>query len=240
MSTYQCPKCGTEFLLGTKFCQNCGCNLEFEFIETPTCPKCRKTFPTGTKFCPEDGLKLVSPEKLIPRCIKCGKEYTDGTKFCPEDGGQILPGVHANSKFNTNNFIGKICDTIENSLNNPTSRMNELKKHLGKIVLGLSIIVAVIDAYVILSYFALPAWERQFIGGVGNAFPLYIKHVVLGWVIFACILAVITYFVNGMMLETLDREDKYSRAGSTINRFAGGLAVIFLIVGLLSRVIVGY
>jgi len=91
MEKYKCPKCDTEFLLGTKFCEKCGCNLEVEFIETPTCPKCKKTFPTGTVFCSDDGTKLVSPEQMIPKCVKCGKVYTDGTKFCIKDGGKVIP-----------------------------------------------------------------------------------------------------------------------------------------------------
>ena len=91
MNIYKCPKCETEFSLGTKFCENCGCNFEVEFIETPMCPKCKKTFPTGTIFCSEDGTKLVSPEQMIPKCVKCEKVYTDGTKFCPLDGGKIIP-----------------------------------------------------------------------------------------------------------------------------------------------------
>jgi len=91
MEKYKCPKCDAEFLLGTKFCEGCGCNLEVEFIENPICPKCRKTFPTGTVFCSEDGTKLVSPEQMIPKCIKCGKVYNDGTKFCIQDGGKVIP-----------------------------------------------------------------------------------------------------------------------------------------------------
>ena len=91
MGKNKCPKCDTEFSLGTKFCENCGCNLEVEFIETPICPKCRKTFPTGTVFCSEDGTKLVSPEQMKPKCVKCGQVYTDGTKFCSKCGGKVIP-----------------------------------------------------------------------------------------------------------------------------------------------------
>ena len=88
----KCPKCNTEFLAGTKFCPNCGYNLETDFKETPTCPMCEKIFPTGTKFCTEDGtkLELVLPEQMIPCCEICGKTYNDLTKFCPEDGGKVL------------------------------------------------------------------------------------------------------------------------------------------------------
>ena len=89
MKEYICPKCSSEFTLGVKFCNKCGCNLEVEFIETPKCPVCGKTFPTGTKFCSEHGSKLVSPKQLIPRCGKCGKQYTDDIKFCPDCGGNV-------------------------------------------------------------------------------------------------------------------------------------------------------
>ena len=85
----QCPKCSSEFITGTKFCQTCGCNLELEFIENPTCPKCKTTYPTNTKFCVKDGAKLFRPEDLIPKCVICNIAYSDDIKFCPRDGGEI-------------------------------------------------------------------------------------------------------------------------------------------------------
>ena len=112
MDIYQCPKCYTEFALGMKFCQNCRCNLETEFIKTPTCPKCRKIFAIGTNFCNVDGSKLVSPEKLIPRCVKCGKEYTDDTKFCPQDGGLVI--AEASGKGGNGGFKEKGIELVEN------------------------------------------------------------------------------------------------------------------------------
>jgi len=118
--------------------------------------------------------------------------------------------------------------------------MNELKKHLSKIVLGLSIIVVIIDLYVVLHFFSIPKFGRMLVGGNLNAFILYLKYEVLGLVIFAIILAVANYFINGTLIEAVDNEDKYSELGSTITRYAGGLAVIFLVVALLSKVIVGY
>jgi len=104
MENYKCPKCDAEFLLGAKFCENCGCNLEVEFIENPICPKCRKTFSSGTAFCSEDGTKLVSPEQMIPKCVKCGKAYTDGTKFCSRDGGKVIPEALRNKYFSANDL----------------------------------------------------------------------------------------------------------------------------------------
>ena len=102
--TKKCPKCGTEFLLGTKFCENCDCNLEVEFIENPVCPKCGKTFSAGIAFCSEDGTRLVSPEQMIPKCVKCGKAYTDGTKFCSRDGGKVVPEALRNRHFSANDL----------------------------------------------------------------------------------------------------------------------------------------
>lgn len=91
--TFNCPICGTPFIKGTRFCQACGCNLEIEFIESPTCPQCKKGYPAGTKFCVADGSKLVRPEELIPRCVICNREYSDDVKFCPQDGGAVRTGI---------------------------------------------------------------------------------------------------------------------------------------------------
>ena len=110
---YKCPTCATGFEKGTKFCQQCGCNLEEEFIETPTCPKCNKVFATGTKFCDADGERLVAPEKLIPRCVKCGKQYTDDSKFCNADGGEVVAATFRNYKNEPNNFSNTHTNTTQ-------------------------------------------------------------------------------------------------------------------------------
>ena len=117
MGEYICPKCSTEFTLGTKFCNKCGCNLELEFIETPTCPVCGKTFPTGTKFCSEHGANLASPEQLIPRCSRCGKKYTDGTKFCPECGGNVRVFLR-NQSLSANDFMRTMTDGTSSFVEN--------------------------------------------------------------------------------------------------------------------------
>ncbi|MDD4576522.1 MAG: zinc ribbon domain-containing protein, partial [Bacteroidales bacterium] len=143
---YKCPKCNAEFELGTKFCQNCGCNLEMEIIETPTCPKCGKIFPTGTKFCSEDGAKLVSPEKLIPRCVKCGKEYTDGSKFCPDDGGQIIAEANRNfSAKDGNDFINKTNDTVINIADNFGSQFIAVTKQWNGFVIAWAVFVLIVN-----------------------------------------------------------------------------------------------
>ena len=35
MNEYKCPKCGTEFSLGARFCQKCGCDFVIEFMDKP-------------------------------------------------------------------------------------------------------------------------------------------------------------------------------------------------------------
>jgi uncharacterized RDD family membrane protein YckC len=101
MEKCYCPKCNTEFELGTRFCQRCGCNLELEFIQNPVCPKCHKTYPAETKFCNIDGAKLTSPDKLIPKCVKCGLAYPADTKFCPVDGGAVIAEAYRYGQANT-------------------------------------------------------------------------------------------------------------------------------------------
>lgn len=91
MKVYNCPKCNEPFEFGTKFCPQCGCNLEEAFIENPVCPVCGKNYETGTVYCVSDGSKLVSPDKMIPKCVICGAQYPKDTKFCPKDGGAVIP-----------------------------------------------------------------------------------------------------------------------------------------------------
>ncbi|MDR2145887.1 MAG: zinc ribbon domain-containing protein [Tannerella sp.] len=223
---HKCPKCNAEFELGTKFCQNCGCNLETEYIETPTCPKCNKAFPAGTKFCDVDGSKLASPEKLIPKCVKCGREYTDGTKFCPEDGGQIIPEALKNS-----NDIDKIVTSIGQSFITTNSA--------GKIIFVLGIVAALIDVYILLNYSSSRySVGSQLIGGIANAFPLYLKHKVIGGIIVALILSGIAKFLNRMLGQ--EDETKLSQLGAICASIAFYVSLVFLIVGLLAKVIVGY
>jgi len=93
---HNCPKCAAKFMAGTKFCENCGCNLHSEFIEIPTCPQCKAVYPENTKFCTNDGNRLVRPEDLARRCTICNIEYSEEVNFCPADGGAIQPAYLKN------------------------------------------------------------------------------------------------------------------------------------------------
>ena len=231
MNMYKCPKCYAEFELGTKFCQSCGCNLEKEFIENPICPKCKKNFPAGTRFCDVDGAKLVFPDKLIPRCMRCGKEYTDETKFCPEDGGQIIPEALRNG-----NDINEIIDVVKKSSFGQSFFSTNI---IGKIIFILGVIAALIVVYILLHYsYSRYSVGAQFIGGIANAFPLYLKHEVMGSIITVLILSGIAKFLNSVLNK--EDETKLSNIGATCSSIVFYISIVFLIVGLLAKVIVGY
>lgn len=51
-NSFVCPKCNATIQAGSKFCPECGENLN------PTCSKCGKQVPINTKFCPECGTKI--------------------------------------------------------------------------------------------------------------------------------------------------------------------------------------
>lgn len=72
-----CPKCGTAYTAGAKFCLNCGEKLGAAGM---ICPDCGKLIPTGAKFCAECGYRVNFA------CPNCGKQLTPGAKFCPECG----------------------------------------------------------------------------------------------------------------------------------------------------------
>jgi len=214
MTIYQCSKCNTEFSEGVKFCQNCGNNIEIEFIETPTCPKCGKIFTLGTKFCDVDGSKLVSPEKLMPRCVKCGKEYFDGTKFCPEDGGKVM----SEALKSNNDFVDFIKPFLETNI-------------LGKSIFIMGVLATLIDIYIILHFSSFSCSSKLF--------PHYLRYEVMGWIIFALLLSGAAKLIDEALLK-LEDENKISKIGATLASVAGGISLLFLVLGLLSRVIIGY
>lgn len=77
----KCPKCGTDNLVGMKFCGKCG---EKIFTEKMVCPKCKTENLPGLKFCGNCGFSLQSI-----KCTKCSFENMAGTKFCGNCGLEL-------------------------------------------------------------------------------------------------------------------------------------------------------
>lgn len=72
-----CPKCGTAYNEGAKFCLNCGESLAVAGV---VCPDCGTQLPAGAKFCVNCGCKISTA------CANCGTPLIPGAKFCPECG----------------------------------------------------------------------------------------------------------------------------------------------------------
>lgn len=100
----RCQDCGTPNPEGTKFCQNCGVELELPApaapVEVATCPACGTQNPVGTRFCQECGVDMTAPagEEAAPAeappadgliCSSCGVTNKDGNRFCMECGATL-------------------------------------------------------------------------------------------------------------------------------------------------------
>lgn len=103
-----CKACGTECIVGKKFCSKCGSKLEIPAptINTNTaagaqaafdpniCGNCGATGVGGKNFCPRCGNKLGIPgsigemaKTIEPNvCKTCGAPLKDGNKFCTKCG----------------------------------------------------------------------------------------------------------------------------------------------------------
>ncbi len=77
-NTIPCPTCGKPNAAGTKFCGDCGANME---VSKVPCVKCGAELREGAKFCSECG---STQEKA--KCSNCQAELAPGAKFCPECG----------------------------------------------------------------------------------------------------------------------------------------------------------
>jgi hypothetical protein len=190
MNKNNCPKCGAEFELGTKFCQKCGCNLANEFIENPICPKCNKKFPAGTKFCDADGAKLVSPDKLIPKCVKCGQVYTDGTKFCSHDGGQVIAEALRGSSANADitDDISRYADIITDKYFSGVEKWHGIVTFWAIFALAVNAITAIYNLVRYIDYFSyLPSLIIVVICGFVNvlAIILLLKRKKVGFFVLA-------------------------------------------------------
>ncbi len=58
----RCPNCSSDIPADSKFCPNCGHNLQ----ATINCPKCNTTLPASSKFCPNCGQQRELPQRHQP------------------------------------------------------------------------------------------------------------------------------------------------------------------------------
>lgn len=90
-----CAACGVKNPRGTKFCKECGMNLE---QPGSACPSCGALNPPGIKFCKECGDRIGggAPQAAAPpppgpeiHCPVCGTDNPPGIKFCGDCGSRL-------------------------------------------------------------------------------------------------------------------------------------------------------
>jgi len=74
----KCPKCQFENPDGMKFCNDCGCKIEF------ACPECNKFNPPGSKFCGECGHNLTQPSKPASKELSFDEKIEKIQRYLPE------------------------------------------------------------------------------------------------------------------------------------------------------------
>jgi len=82
-TTVKCPKCAASNSAASKFCNECGANIEVA-TESAACVKCSAPLKPGAKFCSECG---ATQEKQ--QCANCHAELLPGAKFCKECGTKV-------------------------------------------------------------------------------------------------------------------------------------------------------
>lgn len=132
-----CQECGTPNPEGTKFCQECGKELEAPIPAVPTavvtCPACGSQNPVGTHFCQECGQDMEAvtdisepqpvaislPEKQeVLICPACGAVNNDENRFCSECG-TTLPSSPADISLpeEPDGLICPACGAVNNEEN---------------------------------------------------------------------------------------------------------------------------
>jgi membrane protease subunit (stomatin/prohibitin family) len=79
----KCPKCGAANNPSSKFCNECGAQMQVQ-QQTVPCVKCGAQLQEGAKFCSECGAKQEAA-----KCPNCQAEVKPGAKFCNECGTKI-------------------------------------------------------------------------------------------------------------------------------------------------------
>jgi hypothetical protein len=74
----KCPKCQFDNRKKSKFCIECGHELEIN------CPKCNNLNPPGSKFCEECGHKLSFPTEAPSKDLSFDEKLTKIQKYLPK------------------------------------------------------------------------------------------------------------------------------------------------------------
>ncbi|UCF86253.1 MAG: zinc-ribbon domain-containing protein, partial [Desulfobacteraceae bacterium] len=74
----KCPKCQFEIPEGSKFCLECGHQIELR------CPSCSKTLPIDAKFCYECGYKLSLPSETPLKDLSFDEKLTKIQRYLPK------------------------------------------------------------------------------------------------------------------------------------------------------------
>jgi class 3 adenylate cyclase len=74
----KCPKCQFEIPEGSKFCLECGHQIELR------CPSCSKTLPIDAKFCYECGYKLSLPSEAPLKDLSFDEKLTKIQRYLPK------------------------------------------------------------------------------------------------------------------------------------------------------------
>ena len=74
----QCSSCKVMLKKGSKFCNNCGAN-----VEDALCPNCNEAYEAGSKFCNKCG------HLLAPKSCECGTVLDKNASFCKNCGKKV-------------------------------------------------------------------------------------------------------------------------------------------------------
>jgi membrane protease subunit (stomatin/prohibitin family) len=85
-TTVKCPNCGAANNPSSKFCNECGAQMQVQ-AQTVPCVKCGSQLQAGAKFCNECGAKQESQ-----KCPNCQSDVLPGAKFCKECGTKLETG----------------------------------------------------------------------------------------------------------------------------------------------------
>lgn len=79
-----CKKCGYELERDTKFCPNCG-----QEVDRKACQYCGQALDDDTKFCTNCGKAVVEETSKVV-CATCGQVLEEGTVFCFNCGNKVV------------------------------------------------------------------------------------------------------------------------------------------------------